>query len=45
MLLRGHPPSRLRFVADELRLLLSVAFVLGCNVRQLGFTPDTESCF
>lgn len=44
-LLHRHPLSRLRLVADEPRMLVSVAFVPGCNVRQLGFMPDIESFF
>lgn len=44
-LLHRHPLSRLRLVADERRMLVFVAFVLGCNVRQLEFMPDIESFF
>lgn len=44
-LLHRHPLTRLSLVAEERRMLVFVAFVLGCHVRQLGFMPDIKSFF
>lgn len=44
-MLHRHPLTRLSLVAEERRMLVFVAFVLGCHVRQLGFMPDIKSFF